>query len=247
MYLIARPYKQAQLLIKSLELDGIKSDYLPIIGIEYNEAVTNQLDMQLRQFDTIFLTSPTAIDVFVDKISHSNNRLKILLSGISYSSQIINNLPNLLVSYPVNGSGVNCLIAENLFDNCGKLAVVGGGEINPLLEKYLLEQNINYSFIRTYFRCNIGLANLAKLESLFLLPNISAIVVTSKEIVQFILECAAVSEIIKKRLFAVKIISIHHQITQYLLGSKLINIIQTKDASTQSIVNLIKDLENVRN
>ncbi len=245
MYLIARPFKQAKLLIDGLAQEDINATYLPIIDLSYHDEVIKQLNTNLKKFDSVFLTSPTAIDIFMNSVDDIS-RLCIILSGDSYSARIKSKYSSVEVHYPNGVSGVSNLIQQNILNGITNLAIIGGNRINHNLQTYLIKHEINYSFFACYFRKNIGLQNIKELENLFSSKSLSGIVITSQEIASYILECANISSVIQSIFYNINIISLHPQITTYLQKKGLTNINQTDNARTQAIVKLIKDLENVR-
>ena len=247
MYLVARPKAQADKLLGLFSSHGVTAEYLPIVEIIYNDEALELALEQINQCASVLFISPTAIDGLGTRLAQLDPKLNLITSGLSSAELLMEYVPQAKIIYPEHGSGVANLILESKLANLGKIALVGGDNLNPRLAKYLEQKKIYYQFINLYQRINCGLANLAATERLILNPTLRGIVITSCQIAGFLLECAAQSPLILARLQELKLITIHPQISLFLAEHQLQNVVETASAGNLAILNIIRDLENERN
>lgn len=247
MYLIARPIVQAEKLLKLLKQNNILAQHLPIVDVLYNEIALEQAPFQINQCSSVLFISPSAIDGLGIRLKQLKPELALITSGIASAKLLMEYLPSAKVIYPQHGSGVAELILESKLANLGKIALVGGDNLNERLAKYLVQKKVQYQFINLYQRINCGLSNLALVEKLISNPNIRGVVITSCQIADFLVECSAQSELILSCLQKVNLITIHPQISLTLHKYGLSNIHESATAENLAILDVIKDLENERN
>lgn len=247
MYLIARPTAQAVKLLNLLEQHNISAQHLPIVEVLYDELVLEQAALQINQCSSVLFISPSAIDGLGVRLTQLKSDLTLITSGIASANLLMGYLPHAKVIYPEHGSGVAELILESKLANLGKIALVGGDNLNARLAKYLAQKKVQYQFINIYQRINCGISNLSLLEELICNPNVRGIVITSCQIADFLFECGAKCSIILARLQELKLITIHPQISSTLRKYDVSNIHECATAENLAILAVIKDLENERN
>jgi uroporphyrinogen-III synthase len=247
MYLVARPKAQADKLLGLFSRNGITAEYLPLVEIIY-DAVELELALeQINQCASVLFLSPSSIDGLGARLAQLDPKLNLITSGLSSAELLMEYVPQAKIIYPEHGSGVANLILESKLANLGKIALVGGDNLNPRLAKYLEQKKVTYQFINLYQRINCGLANLAATERLILNHTLRGIVITSCQIAGFLLECAAQSPLVSARLQELKLITIHPQISLFLAEHQLQNVVETASAGNLAILNIIRGLEHERN
>lgn len=247
MYLIARPLTQATKLIELLKQNNILAQHLPIVDIFYDNQALEQAVEQINQCSSALFISPSAIDGLGIRLIHLKPELKLITSGVASAKLLMEYNSGVNVIYPEHGSGVAELIIESKLANLGRIALIGGDNLNVRLAKYLEQKKIQYQFINLYQRVNCGLSNVPLLEGLMSRQDTHGIVITSCQIGDFLLECAAKSPIILECLQSTPLITIHPQITLTLRKYGLSNIYECVTAENLAIMAVIESLENERN
>lgn len=247
MYLVARPKVQADKLLDLFSSNGITAEYLPMVEIIYDDVALEMALTQINQCASALFISPSAIDGLSARLAQLDPKLNLVTSGLSSAELLQEYVPQAKIIYPEHGSGVANLILESKLANLGKIALVGGDNLNPHLAKYLEQKKIHYQFINLYQRINCGIINLSTTEKLIMNPALLGIVITSCQIAGFLLECATQSPLILARLQELKLITIHPQISLFLAEHQLQNVVETASAGNLAILNIIRDLEHERN
>jgi uroporphyrinogen-III synthase len=247
MYLVARPKAQADKLLDLFSRNGITAEYLPLVEIIYDVVALELALEQINQCASVLFLSPSSIDGLGARLAQLSPELNLITSGLSSAELLMEYVPQAKIIYPEHGSGVANLILESKLANLGKIALVGGDNLNPRLARYLEQKKVLYQFINLYQRINCGLANLFATEKLIMNPALRGIVITSCQIAGFLLECATQSPLILARLQELKLITIHPQISLFLAEHQLQNVVETASAGNLAILNIIRNLENERN
>lgn len=247
MYLVARPKAQADKLLGLFSSHGITAEYLPLVEIIYDAVALELALEQINQCASVLFLSPSSIDGLGARLAQLSPELNLITSGLSSAELLMEYVPQAKIIYPEYGSGVANLILESKLANLGKIALVGGDNLNPRLAKYLEQKKVTYQFINLYQRINCGLINLSATEKLIMNPALRGIVITSCQIVGFLLECATQSPLILARLHELKLITIHPQISLFLAEHQLQNVVETASAGNLAILNIIRGLEHERN
>lgn len=246
MYLIARPFTQAQKLISLLNSSNIAAKHLSIIEVVCNYPDLYDVVDLIHKFNSIMFVSPTAIDFCADLIKQRSLFVdkRILTAGRATAQNILQLNNELQVVYPHSDSGVKAMIEQGLLCNIDEMLVIGGDTINQQLIQYFEIHEIKYKLVHLYNRINMLKSCLDDILAQLTAPEVEGIVITSKSvalILRKIIEDYKLSTLLKN----VNIISIHQQITLELEKLSL-NIFQTETSDNHAILDLIKRLNHGR-
>lgn len=243
MFLIARPKKQAQILQQLLKDSGICAEYLPLMEIIPDADNLVFAAGKLLHADAVLPVSPSVIDLLDNYWQNLPESAQVFCVGRSSGELLAKKLSNRIM-FPKNGAGINALIGEEILlsGKIGYLMVIGGDEINPLLADYLLSCGISHEYISLYHRENYGLSHLAEIKRLICNSSVEGIIITSRLIAKYLVECCDASDILQKKIGQLDLISLHPQITSYLKEQGLTGIYQTVDSSNHSIVEMLKSI-----
>lgn len=246
MYLIARPFAQAQKLISLLNGAGIVAMHLSIVEVACNYHNLDEVADLIHDFNSIMFVSPTAVDFCADLIKQRSlfvNK-KILTAGRATAQNILQLNNELQVVYPDPDSGVTAMIEQGLLCHIDGILVIGGDTINPQLIQYFELHNIKYKFVHLYNRINMLKSRPDDILTQLTATEVEGIVITSKSvalILRKIIEDYQLNSLLKN----VNIISIHQHITLELEKLSL-NIFQTATPDNQAVLDLIKRLNHGR-
>ena len=243
MYLIARPRQQAMLLQDLLAQAGITASHLPLMELIPSVSGIATAVSKLPQAKELLVVSPSAIELLAAEWSRLTAGTQIFCVGRA-SGELMAKFTANPVSFPHSGAGVTALISEELLLS-GKiehLVVIGGDKINSQLADYLQSQAISYEFISLYQRENYWQIAPQLIEELLTNPAAKGIIVTSRQIAEYLLSGLQQYPHLRDTVAQLAIISLHQQISSYLKDSGFKHIYQTKDSSNHAIVELIKNL-----
>lgn len=243
MYLIARPRQQAQILQDLLAQAGIAASHLPLMELIPTAGGIDTALSKLPQAKALLVVSPSAIELLAAGWSNLAADAQIFCVGRA-SGELMAKFTANPVNFPHSGAGVTALIGEELLLS-GKiehLVVIGGDKINAQLADYLQSQAISYEFISLYQRENYWQSAPQLIEELITNPAARGIIVTSRQIAEYLLSGLQQHPHLWDKVAQLAIISLHQQISSYLKDNGFKHIYQTQDSSNHAIVELIKNL-----
>jgi len=241
MYLVARQESQAATLVDLLQRNGYPATWLPLMSIKKNLEALELAKNGLTRASLIMVTAPAVIECLSSNISLLlTERHTIIVPGLATAIKLRSITKAQIIS-PQNGSGIEAIRNEGVFKRYSgqNLLILGGDTINPRLVKLLGELNVNYEYISLYQRINVGIKNIKQIEKLILKPEIAGIIIASKQIASYFIDCVSLLGI-ENRMKDLLLISIHGQITDFLIANGYKNVHQTLSSSNDSILRLIK-------
>lgn len=240
MYLVTRPHSQAPVLISLLVRHNIDATYLPVMELSINHELLNEFDLSLSK--NILFSSPTSIKMLLAQLDKILLTSKAFCVGTASADLLAKYLPQHQIYYPKHASGIMALINEKKLNQLEQLTIIGGDKLNQKLLQYLLAKQINYQFINLYSRSNLALEKIAQTKKILSKPQIVGIIITSKLIAEYLVECANSDLLIKQRLHELKLITTHQQISEYLILHNYTNLTQTMATTNQAVVDLLRSL-----
>jgi len=240
MYLVARQESQAATLVDLLQRNGYPATWLPLMSIKKNLEALGLAKNGLTRASLIMVTAPAVIECLSSNISLLTERHTIIVPGLATAIKLRSITKAQIIS-PQNGSGIEAIRNEEVFKRYSgqNLLILGGDTINPRLVKLLGELNVNYEYISLYQRINVGIKNIKQIEKLILKPEIAGIIIASKQIASYFIDCVSLLGI-ESRMKDLLLISIHSQITDFFIANGYKNVHQTLSSSNDSILRLIK-------
>lgn len=246
MYLIARPPKQAKLLLELLTDNQIDAQILPIMDIKVDQYILANINNRINACGGVLFTSPTVIDCMQCKLADLNFECKFYAVGKS-TAKYLKMHSRRAVYYPKLGSGNAALINENILSQhkLAKLAIIGADRLDLSLAEYLTKAKISFDFIELYQRVNVGITNADLTIKILSQAEITGIIITSKLIAAYLADC--VNELgLFDQLNKMVLISIHPQITNFLHQYGFSQVRETLSADNEAILTLLRNLEYER-